>query len=126
MISAEVQILDAPNFHRLTASQSRTGGAEVIVAGNDVGQAWAVEWRRSVRMQEGRAVPLPLPPDKRRFASMRELLKASTRPLGALHRYIKGGEGGKTNEWGGRGGERRGREDQQVGRAGRGESNPMS
>ena len=126
MISAEVQILDAPNFHRLTASQSRTGGAEVIVAGNDVGQAWAVEWRRSVRMQEGRAVPLPLPPDKRRFASMRELLKASTRPLGALHRYIKGGEGGKTNGWGGRGGERRGREDQQVGRAGRGESNPMS
>ena len=106
MISAEVQILDAPNFHRLTASQSRTGGAEVIVAGNDVGQAWAVEWRRSVRMQEGRAVPLPLPPDKRRFASMRELLKASTRPLGALHRYIKGGEEGKTNKWGGRGGER--------------------
>lgn len=99
MISAEVQILDAPHFHRLTPSQSRTGGAEAIVAGNDVGQGWAVEWRRSVRMQEGRAVPLPLPPDKRRFASMRELLKASTRPLGALHRYMKRGEGGKAKEW---------------------------
>ena len=103
MISAEVQILDAPHFH----SQSRTGGAEASIVGNDVGQRWAVEWRRSVRMQEGRAVPLPLPPDKRRFASMRELLKASTRPLGALHRYKKGGEGGREGQTVGRwGGER--------------------
>lgn len=91
MISAEVQILDAPHFHSL----SRAAGPEASIVGNDAGQRWAVEWRRSVRMQEGRAVPLPLPPDKRRFASMRELLKASTRPLGALHRYKKGGEGGR-------------------------------
>ena len=100
MISAEVQILDAPHFH----SQSRAGGPEASIAGNE---RWAVEWRRSVRIQEGRAVPLPLPPDKRRFASMRELLKASTRPLGALHRYKNGVEGGREGQRvGGWGGER--------------------
>ena len=53
------------------------------------GEGWAVAWRVSVRLHEGQAIPLPLPPDKQHYASMRELLKAPTRQLAPLHRWVQ-------------------------------------
>ena len=94
MISTEVQIQDTPPFYRLlTPSQPRARQAGTVTVeariGDGVeGEGWAVAWRMSMRLHEGQAIPLPLPPDKQHYASMRELLKAPTRQLAPLHRWV--------------------------------------
>ena len=50
---------------------------------------WAVAWRLSVIMHEGRGVPLPMPSGKRYYAGLKEMLRVPARQLAPLHRLTK-------------------------------------
>lgn len=84
MISADLQPSDSPPFYSLVAVGQPSQFTDV----KDEDDSWAVAWRASVRLKEGRPVPLPTPPSKQYYSSLRLLLKLPARQLAPLHRYL--------------------------------------
>ena len=89
MLSADLQVMDKPPFYQLHSTGLRPVAMETelpLFEGVEGSSGWAITWRLSVRMHEGRGVPLPMPPGKQYYASMREMLKVPSRQLAPLHR----------------------------------------
>ena len=89
LLSADLQVMDTPPFYHIASAQQR--GIPIVMdthfslpEGME-GSRWAVAWRILVRRYEGRAVPLPMPPGKTYYASMRSMLRVPAKPA-PLHR----------------------------------------
>lgn len=94
MLSADLQGTDKPPFYQLTSHTVRPMSAVTeafLPHAHGVGMeraGWAVAWRLSVSMHNGRGVPLPMPPGKRYYASLREMLRVPARQPAPLHRLV--------------------------------------
>ncbi len=94
MLSADLLATDKPPFYQFTSHTTRPVSMVTetsLPLSHGVGMeraGWAVTWRLSVSMRNGRGIPLPIPQGKRYYASLREMLRVPARQLAPLHRLV--------------------------------------
>ena len=88
LITAEVHPNEAPPFYRLTSRSVDNHGRSVDDQSTwqeTNGESWAAKWRIEVRTNEGQPIPLPIPTNRKFFASMKDILRIPCRHIN-MHR----------------------------------------